>query len=161
MHPNSLVLRRLFTALDQHDHATMAACYHPDATFRDIAFDLRGRKEIHSMWHMICDESEIHTTIKLIQADAREGHVELVDVYKFGAKKHPPGRPVTNVIHAQFAFHEEGLIREHCDSCDAREWAKLALGGPSGFLAGRFRFLRRFAAKQMLEAFVKTHHEYQ
>ena len=43
MHANEILLRRLFDALDRHDHAAMAACYQPDATFRDIAFDLRGR----------------------------------------------------------------------------------------------------------------------
>ncbi len=32
----------------------MAACYHEDATFSDIAFRLKDRNEIRSMWHMIC-----------------------------------------------------------------------------------------------------------
>lgn len=32
-----------------------AACYHPDATFEDIAFPLRGKKQIHGMWHMIAE----------------------------------------------------------------------------------------------------------
>jgi head-tail adaptor len=83
MHPNAERLQRLFTALDQHDHVTMAACYHPSATFQDIAFDLRGQKEIHAMWHMIC-ETDIRTTFRVLQADEQRGHVQLVDVYTWG-----------------------------------------------------------------------------
>lgn len=33
MHPNAALLRRLFRALDHHDHPTMAFCYHSAATF--------------------------------------------------------------------------------------------------------------------------------
>ena len=54
MHDNAALLDRLFTALDKHDHVTMASCYREHAHFRDIAFDLVGRTRIHSMWHMIC-----------------------------------------------------------------------------------------------------------
>ena len=46
MHPNAQTLQRLYTAFAQLDHATMAACYAPDATFDDEAFSLRGRDEI-------------------------------------------------------------------------------------------------------------------
>ena len=31
-----------YEAFQRRDGATMAACYTPDATFRDPAFDLRG-----------------------------------------------------------------------------------------------------------------------
>ena len=54
MHPNATVLHRLFTALNNDDHVTMAACYDPEATFHDIAFHLQRRPRIHAMWHMIC-----------------------------------------------------------------------------------------------------------
>src|SRR3954462_7066779 len=105
MHPNAALLDRLFTALDRHDHATMAACYHLDATFRDIAFDLHGRKEIHSMWHMIC-EGDIRATFEVVHADEQKGKVKLVDTYPFGATKDPPkpGRPVRNVVDSRFLF---------------------------------------------------------
>ena len=54
MHTNAILLQRLFTSLDQHDHRSMADCYHTEARFTDIAFDLRGENKIHAMWHMIC-----------------------------------------------------------------------------------------------------------
>lgn len=156
-HPNAVTLQRLFTALDQHDHATMAACYHPRATFRDIAFDLRGKREIHAMWHMAC-QTDIRTTFEVLQADERRGHARVVDVYTFGRN---PGRRVTNVIDSRFLFDADGLIVEQRDSCDARAWARAALGGPLGFVAGRSGLLRSLVAKLTLAAFLRRHPEYQ
>jgi ketosteroid isomerase-like protein len=160
MHANADLLQRLYTALDRHDHPTMAACYHPDARFRDIAFDLQGIKKIHSMWHMICD-TDIHATFEVIDATDRYGRVKVVDTYTFGAKKDPPrkGRPVRNVIESHFVF-QDGRITDHQDFCDPKEWARLALGGPMGFLAGRIRFLRWLAATLKLKAFTNKHPEY-
>jgi ketosteroid isomerase-like protein len=160
MHTNVALLHRLFTALDHHDHPTMASCYHSAATFRGIAFDLRNRKQIHSMWHMICD-GDIRATFEVVHANDQDGRVKVVDTYTFGATKDPPnpGRPVRNVVDSRFLF-QDGLIVEHRDFCDAHEWARLALGGPIGFLAGRIRFLRSWKAGQMLKAFVGRHPEY-
>jgi len=69
------------------------------------------------------------------------------------------GRKVHNVIESRFRF-SNGVIIDHQDSCDARLWAKMALGGVSGFLAGRFRFLRASKAKSLLQAFIAVHPEY-
>ena len=107
MHPNEALLHRLFNALNQHNHPTMASCYHSAATFRDIAFKLRNRKEIHSMWHMIC-EGDIRATFEVVHANDQEGRVKLVDTYTFGATKEPPkpGRPVRNVVDSRFLFQD-------------------------------------------------------
>jgi hypothetical protein len=153
-------MQRLLTALDQHDHATMAACYAPEATFRDIAFDLRGRKQIASMWHMIC-ETDIRTTFQVVHADDQRGHARVTDVYTFGSGQRRPGRPVTNVIDSRFVFRADGLIVEQRDECDARTWARAALGGPVGFLVGNVERLRRAVFQHTLEAFVRRHPEYQ
>jgi ketosteroid isomerase-like protein len=160
MHPHAALLQRLFTALDQHDHKTMASCYHPDATFHDIAFDLRGGKQIHTMWHMIC-EGDIHAIVEEIDANEREGRAKVVDRYTFGAKVDPPrpGRPVRNIIESRFRFHD-GRIIEQNDDCDAQEWARMALGGPIGWAAGRMRPLRALTARKKLDAFISRHPEY-
>jgi ketosteroid isomerase-like protein len=160
MHPNATLLQRLFTALQTHDHNTMASCYHSAARFQDIAFDLHGRKQIHSMWHMICS-GDIRATFEVVQADDREGRVKLVDVYTFGASQNPQkkGRPVRNVIDSQFKF-QDGLIIDHHDFCDPKEWARLALGGPMGYFAGRIHLLRSIAATMKLKRFLKKHPEY-
>ncbi len=155
MHANAVLLQRLFNSLDQHDHPAMAGCYHPAATFRDIAFDLRGRKQIHAMWHMICG-GDIRATFDLVHADDHSGQVNLVDDYTFSST----GRRVHNVIDSQFRFRD-GLIVEHCDFCDARVWSAMALGGASGLLAGRFRFLRSRKAREKLQGFVAKRPEYQ
>ncbi len=54
MHPNAQTLQRFYTAFAQLDHATMAACYAPHATFDDEAFSLKGRDEVAGMWRMLC-----------------------------------------------------------------------------------------------------------
>ena len=159
MHANAALLHRLFTALDQHDHQAMASCYDEEATFRDIAFDLRKRKKIHCMWHMIC-EGDIRATFEVVHANDREGRVKLIDVYTFGKDPPKPGRPVRNVVDSRFVF-QDGVIIDHQDFCDASEWARMALGGLTGFLAGRIRLLRSFKAGRMLKAFAESHPEYQ
>jgi SnoaL-like domain len=165
MHPNALQLQRLFSSLNRHDHVTMAFCYHSAARFRDIAFDLRGRQEIHDMWRMIC-HGDIRATFDVVDANDDDGYVKLVDEYTFHAddavpsdgRVPVPGRSVRNVIDSRFHF-SEGLIIEHEDSCDPRLWADMALGGAAGFLAGRIRLLRSWKAKQKLKEFVRSHPE--
>jgi len=149
MHPNGLLLRRLFTALDDHDHQTMAECYDEAASFRDIAFDLTGKPAIHAMWQMICANTDIRATFEVLDADHAGGRVALVDHYTFTDTQFK----VRNVIDSTFVF-QNGLIVEHRDQCDARAWAAMAFhGGIRGFLAGRFRFVRSRAAQRKLNAF--------
>ena len=151
MHPNGLLLQRLFTALDGHDHQTMADCYAPAASFRDIAFDLEGKPKIHAMWQMICESSDLRATFEVVHVDEAEGRVALVDHYTFSDTKFK----VRNVIDSRFRF-ENGLIAEHRDYCDAKAWAGMAFhGGVRGFLAGHFRFVRSRAAEAKLAAFME------
>lgn len=154
MHPNAELLGRLFNGLDHHDHAAMARCYRSDATFSDIAFDLHGGQQIHAMWNMIC-ETDIRATFHVVHADDDAGRVQLCDDYTFSST----GRKVHNLIDSHFRF-ADGLIVKHHDSCDPHLWAKMALGGLSGFLAGRFRFLRASKAREMLETFVAKNPQY-
>ncbi len=160
MHPNALLLQRLFSSLNQHDHEAMAACYHSRATFTDIAFDLRGKEQIHAMWHMICQPddhtSDIRAMFHVIHADDRSGWVNLIDDYTFSST----GRPVTNVIDSHFTFENDLIMRQR-DFCDPRAWAAMALGGVRGLFAAQFHFLRSLKARQMLLRFVDKHSEYQ
>ena len=153
-HPNADLLTRLFTSLARHDHEAMAACYHPDSTFTDIAFDLRGRRQIHAMWHMI-SEGDLRSTFIVRNADDRAGVAAVTDDYTFRAT----GKPVHNVIESHFRFRD-GLIEEQRDFCDEKKWAEQALGGLPGFLAGRLRFVRSMKARQTLNKFIAAHPEY-
>lgn len=150
MHSNALLLQRLFSSLARRDDKSMATCYHPEATFQDIAFDLHGKTAIHDMWRMIC-AGDIRASFEIIHADDERGHVKLVDQYTFS----DTGRKVRNVIDSRFRFADY-LIVEHRDVCDPREWAAMAIGGVSGFVAGRVAPLRRFKARRKLKKFVKA-----
>src|SRR5436309_9608022 len=122
MHANAILLRKLFTGLNQHDHRVMAECYHPKAVFRDIAFHLRGQKRIDEMWQMICEgRSNIRANFEVVRADDKSGQVRLVDDYTLYASDDSPpssGREVRNVIDSRFRFRD-GLIIKHKDHCDA------------------------------------------
>ena len=148
MHPNALLLQRLFSSLDRKDDKAMAACYHAEATFQDIAFRLRGKAEISDMWRMICT-GDIHATFEIIQADDTTGRVKVIDEYTFSET----GRRVKNVIDSRFTFRDH-LVVEQRDDCDPREWAAMAMGGAKGFLAGHIAPLRRFMARRKLQTFV-------
>jgi ketosteroid isomerase-like protein len=154
MHPHADVLTRLFTALDRHDHTTMADCYDEDATFTDIAFDLHGKKRIHAMWHMIC-EGDIRASFEIVKVDDGSAVVKVVDDYTFRSK----GRKVHNVIQSHFRLRNGSIIDQQ-DACDARQWAAMALGGVGGFLAGRLPFLVRGKARKTLDAFIEEHPAY-
>jgi ketosteroid isomerase-like protein len=160
MHPNTALLAQLFAAEDRHQHLEMAFCYHPDASFKDIAFELDGIQRIHAMWHMIC-ETDIRVTLEGVEADDRNGLANIVCTYTFGADRASgkKGRLVRNVIESRFSF-EEGKIMQHHDFCDAKAWARAALGGPLGFIAGRLGFVRSLTANAKLDAFVARHAEY-
>jgi hypothetical protein len=154
MPSHSEVLTRLFTALQQHDHQTMANCYDEDATFTDIAFEINGRKRIHAMWHMIC-EGDIRTSFDIVEVDDRTAKVKVVDDYTFRSS----GRKVHNVVESRFWLRNGSIVAQQ-DTCDARDWAGMALGGVNGFLAGRLAFLRRAKARKTLDAFIGKHSEY-
>ncbi len=150
MHSNTELLQQLYGNLSQRKAEPMADCYHADATFHDIAFDLKGRDCIRAMWKMICS-GDISASFEVVRVDDREAVVRLVDEYTFT----DTGRRVRNSIESRFRFRD-GLIIEHRDSCDARAWAAAALGGFTGFLAGRFRFLRAWKARAKLRKFIRA-----
>ena len=148
-HQNAVLLRRLFTSLQARDHAEMADCYAPAATFRDIAFDLHDRREIHAMWRMVCTTTRVTVTIQSIEADDHAGRARIVDDYTFSDTQ----RRVINPIESRFRF-ENGRIVEQRDECDARRWGDQAFGGVKGWLAGRVRLLRARAAARKLQPYL-------
>lgn len=103
------------------------------------------------MWRMVAS-GDIRVTFERADADDREGSARVVDEYTF----HDSGRRVRNVIDSRFRFLN-GRILEHRDSCDARAWGEMALGGIQGLLAGRCRFLRSWKARKKLRDFNRKH----
>ena len=154
MQSNAMVVTKLYSCLDAKDHAGMAACYHPDARFEDIAFALRGNTRIHAMWHMI-SETDLRATFTVTSADGEAATADLVDDYTF----RDTGRHVHNVIRSSFRFRQ-GLIVEHRDACDAFRWGIQALGPVKGLLSFLIPAIRRATANKKLKAFVDRHPEY-
>jgi hypothetical protein len=160
MHPHAALIERLYGCLtkDQIDHNVMASCYHLDATFEDIAFNLRGKKQIHVMWHMI-SETDLKATFKIIRANDQGAEAQITDEYTFGKTDQDEGRKVINEIRSDFKF-QDGLIIKHRDSCNAWKWGVQALGPAKGALTWLVPSLRRAKAMNKLRSFIARHPEY-
>ncbi|MCA9057542.1 MAG: nuclear transport factor 2 family protein, partial [Planctomycetaceae bacterium] len=143
----------LFDSLNAHDHSGIAACYHEQATFRDIAFTLNGRVQIHAMWDMICSPSEqgtpsdIVATVSELSANDKTGKARIVDDYTLRST----GRTVHNAIDSSFRF-QDGLIISQVDHCSAPAWARQAYGPGMRLLMGYVGPFRRWGAMRKLKS---------
>ncbi|MGQ0604112.1 MAG: nuclear transport factor 2 family protein, partial [Anaerolineales bacterium] len=153
-----LLIENLYSSFQRRDHAGMAVCYHPAATFEDGAFSLKG-KEVPAMWHMLCEGGkDLEVTFSGIEAYATTGRAHWEARYTFSTT----GRKVHNIIDAWFRF-KDGLIIEHRDSFDFWRWSRMALG-PSGVLLGWTSLMQnrvQRTARGRLEKFIQQHTEYQ
>jgi ketosteroid isomerase-like protein len=144
MHPNEQLLTKLFQCLNSHDHKGMSECYHDDATFRDIAFTLNGKRQIHAMWDMACSDnaagvkSDITATVKELSANDTTGRVVAIFDYTF----RDTNRKVHNPIESTFEFRSGKIIKQ-TDNCNAASWASQAFGGFKGMIAGRLNAIVR------------------
>ena len=149
------LINKLLADYQAANHTGMAECFHEEATFQDIAFRLRGRKNIHAMYHMICNNG---ITVTIDQSAIHQGETvvaRITDKYIFSDTQ----RPVKNPIKCTFRFRD-GLIVEQRDECDAADWGRQAIGGIKGWAAGHIPFLRHLKAKKKLKLFIKEHHQY-
>jgi ketosteroid isomerase-like protein len=150
---NRELIERFYEAFGRCDGAAMSACYAPDAHFRDPAFgDLEG-DEIGAMWRMLTGRAT-DLKIELHEHEAAEdsGSAHWIARYTFST-----GRPVVNDIEAKFRF-ADGLIADHVDDFNFRNWAKQALG-PSGHLVALLPPLRAKAhaqARGQLDEFIES-----
>lgn len=126
MHPNAQLITRFYTAFQNRDAETMAACYHPDVTFSDPVFiGLKGERA-RNMWRMLCSSArDLNVSTRDIQADDATGQAHWDAAYTFSKT----GRSVLNQIDARFTF-KDGLILAHQDTFDLWAWASMALGLP-------------------------------
>jgi ketosteroid isomerase-like protein len=151
MTPHEELLHRFYQAFQRRDSSAMANCYHPEATFEDAAFRLRGA-EIGAMWHMLCATGkDLRLTYNDIQADEQQGRATWDAHYTFSRT----GRPVHNHIRARFTF-KDGLILTHHDQFSFWRWSRQALG-PVGWLLGWTPWLQRkvqATARQGLNTFM-------
>jgi len=132
-------LIRFYTAFQQKDYETMASLYHPEATFKDAAFDLKSGKEAGAMWKMLITAGkDLRIEFNDVKGDEKTGSAHWEAWYTFSKT----GRKVHNVIEAQFEF-KDGLIYRHQDHFDFWRWSRQSLGltgwvlGWSGFLKNK------------------------
>ncbi len=127
------VVQRFYAAFDRRDGEAMAACYAPDAHFRDPVFgDLTGA-EAGAMWRMLTRTAR-DLKVELAEYDAQSAH--WIASYTFSAT----GRAVVNDVRARFTL-ADGLIVDHVDSFSFWKWSRQAIG-TKGLLLGWTPFLR-------------------
>jgi ketosteroid isomerase-like protein len=149
---NADLIRRFYEALDAQDGDSMAACYTPDATFRDPVFgELRG-SEVGAMWRMLTERSD-DLAVDLVEhgSDGDRGWARWIATYTFTQT----GRGVTNDVRASMLFRD-GLIADHRDDFDLYRWSRQALGPPGLFLGWTpiVRGAVRRRAREGLEEFL-------
>jgi ketosteroid isomerase-like protein len=129
--PQTAAVDQFYNAFARRDAATMAACYHPEATFEDPAFGPLDREGACAMWAMLLSRStDLAVTHQVLRHTGSEAQVRWEARYTFTRT----GRPVVNRIEATFSL-EDGLIRTHRDHFDFWTWARQAFG-PAGLLLG-------------------------
>jgi ketosteroid isomerase-like protein len=139
------VLDRFYSAFARRDGATMAACYSPEASFNDPAFELRG-PWIGAMWRMLCERAQdFSLEYQILDAGPDSGKVKWTARYLFSQT----GRKVVNHIEAQIQL-KDGLIVRHVDRFSFWRWARQALG-PIGALLGWSQLLRAKVRAQALK----------
>lgn len=115
----------------------MASLYHPEARFKDAAFNLNSGKEAGAMWTMLVTAGkDLRIEFRDVRAEGDQGSAHWEAWYTFSKT----GRKVHNIIEAQFEF-KDGLIYRHTDQFDFARWSRQALG-LTGWLLGWSRFLK-------------------
>ena len=128
---HSAVVTRFYEAFARRDAASMAACYHPNASFEDPAFGRLDRAAVCAMWAMLLGRSaDLAVTHQVLDEAGSSVTAHWEARYTFTRT----GRPVLNRITATFTF-EDGLIHTHEDQFSFWAWARQAFG-PAGFLVG-------------------------
>jgi ketosteroid isomerase-like protein len=124
------LIERFYAAFDRRDGAAMAACYAPDARFRDPVFGQLDAEQAGAMWQMLTGRAE-DLRVELVEraADEAQGTARWIAHYTFTQT----GRPVVNDVRAAFRF-QDGLILEHTDKFNWWRWARQALGAPGMWL---------------------------
>ena len=124
------IIERFYTAFGAKDAAGMAACYHPEVTFKDPAFGpLKGWRAA-AMWHMLIEGGkDLRMEHSAVTAEGDSGSAHWEAWYTFSVT----GRSVHNVIDASFVFKDDRII-QHTDVFDFWRWSRQALGAPGIFL---------------------------
>jgi ketosteroid isomerase-like protein len=137
MHPHAELVEHFYGSFKRRDGAAMAACYVPDAEFRDPIFDLKG-EDVGAMWTMFCERGrDLTLDWRDVRADDSGGSAHWEPRYTFSVT----GRPVHNRIDSRFTFRD-GKIATHTDTFNLWRWSRMALG-PKGAVLGWTPFVKK------------------
>lgn len=153
MNTNEALITKFYTAFQQKDYKTMGECYHPEAMFKDEAFDLKTAEEVRNMWEMLCKRGKDFKMIfSDVKANDTTGSTHWEASYVFGKT----GRRVYNKIDAEFEFRD-GLIYRHRDHFSFYKWSRQSLGMIGLFLgwSGYLRSKVQTTAMEGLHEFMK------
>jgi ketosteroid isomerase-like protein len=145
MSPAEETVQRLYESVKRGDAAAAAECYCDDASYRDIAFELKGKPDIAAMWRLVCSRD-----VRVEYCDIRTEDSHVKGYWVFHYKFHGT-RPVRNPMDSTFTFRD-GKILVHHDHANRWKWAKQALGIPKGALVTILPFILRIQAKKELDA---------
>lgn len=139
------IIAAFYTAFEQRDFASMGALYHPEAHFKDAAFDLKSGKEVAAMWEMLLTAGkDLKISFGAVHGDDSQASARWEAWYTFSKT----GRKVHNIIEARMEI-KDGLIYRHADSFDFWRWSRQALGA-TGWLLGWSDFLRQKVQKKAM-----------
>lgn len=145
------LIQTFYSAFQKRDYKTMASCYHPEASFRDEAFQLKG-SDIGAMWHMLCERGVDMEMSFSVTEDAGKVSAHWEPKYTFSQT----GRKVHNIIDAEFEF-KDGKIIKHVDHFNFWRWSRQALGAP-GLVLGWSSMLQNKVgamANKSLQSFIR------
>ncbi len=137
MSQNIELVKQFYTAFQNKDAATMASLYHPDASFQDEVFTLKG-EDIGLMWTMLCARGKDMTMTfrDVTSTSPNQVTCHWEPVYTFSGT----GRKVHNRIDTLMEF-KDGKIWKQKDTFSFWNWASQALGVP-GMILGWTPFLK-------------------
>ena len=146
MTPAEEIVQRLYESVKRGDATAATECYCDDASYRDIAFDLKGKPDIGAMWRLVCSRG-----VKVEYGDIRTEGSEVKGHWVFNYKFHGTN-PVTNPMDSTFIVRD-GKIVVHHDHASRWNWARQALGIPKGALVTVLPFILRKQARKELDEF--------
>jgi hypothetical protein len=146
MTPDEETVRRLYESVKRSDAAAAAECYCDDASYRDIAFDLKSKPDIAAMWRLVCSRG-----VKVKYDNIRTEGSEVKGHWEFDYWFHDTNH-VNNPMDSTFIFRD-GKILVHHDHASRWNWARQALGTPKGALVTVLPFILRKEAEEELKTF--------